>query len=273
MQLRGKVALVTGGAVRLGRAITLSLAEQGAHLVIHYHSSDNAAHQLVDQLVAKGTEALLLQADLGQPGQPEWIIDHALGCFGQLDILINNAALFESGNWDSTTESSWDQHFAVNLKAPFFLSQALARHVGERGRAHIISIADWRGVRPGADHVAYTLTKAALIALTKSLALALAPRIQVNAVAPGIILPPPSTPASVVERWQRRIPAQEIGSPSEISEAVIYLLHSDYVTGELLYVTGGEHLSVHLPQGTCCSTGDDFRRTYETKTGNPARQL
>jgi pteridine reductase len=242
MELNGKVAIVTGGAVRLGKALALALAEQGARLVIHYGSSASPAQETVTEIKAMGNDALAIQADLSQSGQAPSIVERAMAQFGQVDILVNSAAIFEPGKWDDTTEANWDRHFAINLKSPFFLSQAFARHVGPERAGHIVNIADWRGVRPGIGHVAYTLTKAALIAMTKSLALALAPNIQVNAIAPGMILPPPGEDRSYLERKAGKIPAQRVGSPEEIAKALIFLLRSDFVTGDLIFVTGGEHL-------------------------------
>ena len=266
MELNEKVAIVTGGAVRLGKALALALAEQGAWLVIHYGSSAGPAQQTVTEIKAMGSDALAVQADFSQSGQATSIVERAVAHFGQVDILVNSAAIFEPGKWDDTTEANWDRHFAINLKSPFFLSQAFAKHVGReracpepfdpstglrtgftqdklrRRAGHIVNIADWRGVRPGTGHVAYTLTKAALIAMTKSLALALAPNIQVNAIAPGLILPPPGEDQSYLERKAGKIPAQRVGSPGEIAKALIFLLRSDFVTGDLIFVTGGEHL-------------------------------
>jgi len=258
MELNGKVAIVTGGAVRLGKALALALAEQGARLVIHYGSSAGPAQETVTEIKAMGSDALAVQADLSQSGQAPSIVERAVAHFGQVDILVNSAAIFEPGKWDDTTEANWDRHFAINLKSPFFLSQAFAKHVGperacpeqsrracpehSRRAGHIVNIADWRGVRPGTGHVAYTLTKAALIAMTKSLALALAPNIQVNAIAPGMILPPPGKDQSYLERQAGQIPAQRVGSPQEIAKALLFLLRSDFVTGELIFVTGGQHL-------------------------------
>ncbi|MFB0537282.1 MAG: SDR family oxidoreductase [Anaerolineae bacterium] len=242
MELNGKVAIVTGGAVRLGKALALALAEHGARLVIHYGSSAGPAQETVTEIKAMGSDALVIQADLSQSGEAPSIVERAVAHFGQVDILVNSAAIFESGNWDDTTEANWDRHFAINLKSPFFLSQAFAAHVGPQRAGHIVNIADWRGVRPGTDHVAYTLTKAALIAMTKSLALALAPNIQVNAIAPGMILPPPGEDQSYLERKAGKIPAQRVGSPEDIGKALIFLLRSDFVTGDLIFVTGGEHL-------------------------------
>ena len=242
MELDGRVAIVTGGAVRLGKALALALARQGVRLAIHYGSSVGPAQETVNQIRAMGTSAVTIQADLSHTGRASSIVERTLSHFGQVDILVNSAAIFEPGHWDDTTEENWDRHFAINLKSPFFLSQAFARYVDREQRAHIVNIADWRGVRPGTDHVAYTLTKAGLIAMTKSLALALAPNIQVNAIAPGMILPPPGTDRATLERWAERIPAQRVGSPIEIAKALTFLLRSDFITGELIFVTGGEHL-------------------------------
>jgi pteridine reductase len=247
MELNGKVAIVTGGAVRLGRALALALAEQGARLVIHYGSSAGPAQETVTEIKAMGSDALAVRADFSQSGQAPSIVERAVAHFGQVDILVNSAAIFEPGRWDDTTEANWDRHFAINLKSPFFLSQAFARVAGQSHSpspraGHIVNIADWRGVRPGIGHVAYTLTKAALIAMTKSLALALAPNIQVNAIAPGMILPPPGKGPSYLERQAGKIPAQRVGSPQEIAKALLFLLRSDFVTGELIFVTGGQHL-------------------------------
>lgn len=242
MEIGGKVAIITGGAVRLGKALALALAEQGARLGIHYRSSAGPAEAVVREIEALGSAALAIQADLSQSSQTASIVARAEAHFGQVDILVNSAAIFEPGNWDDTTEANWDKHFAINLKSPFFLSQAFAAHVGRERAGHIVNIADWRGVRPGTDHVAYTVTKAGLIAMTQILAQALAPNIQVNAIAPGMILPPPGKDQADLERWARQIPAQRIGSPEEIAKALIFLLRSDFVTGELIFVTGGQHL-------------------------------
>jgi NAD(P)-dependent dehydrogenase (short-subunit alcohol dehydrogenase family) len=242
MELKGRVAIVTGGAVRLGRAQAIALAEHGADVVVHYHSSSGPAEEVVRQIQDLGRRAIAVQADLGDASAAPGIIEHSVEAFGQADILVNSAAIFEPGEWHDTTEENWDRHFEINLKSPFFLTQAFARQVGNDRRAHVINIADWRAVHPGSDHVAYTLAKAGIVAMTKSLALALAPNIQVNAIAPGLILPPPGRGEAYFAQAASDIPAQRTGSPAEIVKALLFLLDSDFVTGELLYVTGGEHL-------------------------------
>jgi pteridine reductase len=213
-------------------------------LGIHYGSSAGPAQCLVKEIRALGSDATTIQADLSQPAKPEArsIVERAVAYFGPVDILVNSAAIFEPGNWDDTTEANWDRHFAINLKAPFFLSRAFAAQVGRDQAGHIVNIADWRGARPGTDHMAYTLTKAAVIAMTRSLALALAPNIQVNAIAPGLVLPPPGQDQAFLERKAGQIPVQRVGSPQDIANALVFLLRSDFITGELIFVTGGEHL-------------------------------
>ena len=241
MDLRDKVAIVTGGAVRLGRALALALAEQGARLVIHYNSSAGPAEEILAQIKAL-SDGIAVQADLRQVSQVKAIIVHAVEHFGQVDVLINSAAIFEPGGIADTTEADWDRHFKTNLKAPFFLCQAFAAQVGKEQPGHIINIADWRATRPRANFLAYTLTKAALITMTYSLAQALAPNIQVNAIAPGLILPPPGKDQAYLELMAQTIPAHQAGSPDDIAKTMLFLLGSDFITGELIFVTGGEHL-------------------------------
>jgi pteridine reductase len=242
MELIGKVALVTGAGVRLGRAIALGLAERGARVIVHYHSSEGPAQEVVNQIIAAGGQAIAARADLRQIAQLEPLVEQGIAAYGQVDILVNSAAIFERGTLLETTEENWERHLAINLKAPFFLCQAYARHLQPEQRGHIINIVDWRAVRPGTAYVAYTAAKAGLLALTQSLALALGPQVQANAIAPGAILPPPGDDGSYFRRLAERIPARRTGSPEEIVKAVLYLLDADFVTGELLYVTGGEHL-------------------------------
>ena len=243
MKLPGKVAIVTGGAVRLGKAIALALADAGVNIGLHYGRSAQAAQETVEAIVSLGVGGCAIQADLGEPAHAaRRIVERTIARFGHVDILVNSAAIFADGTLLTTTEDEWDRQFAVNLKAPFFLSQTFAfrRRHGERG--HIINIADWRANRPGPDHLAYTLTKSGLVTLTKSLAQELAPDVQVNAIAPGAILPPPGKEQSDLDRLAQQIPLRRAGSPADVTEAVRFLLGSDFITGETLCVSGGEHL-------------------------------
>ncbi len=241
MELEAKVALVTGAGMRLGRAISLALAEHGADVLVHYHHSADEAQEVVAQIRAMGRRAAALPADLREAGRAGELVQRGAELFGGVDILINSAAIFRRGTLSETTEALWDDHLAINLKAPFFLCQAFAEQIGDR-RGHIINMADWRAVRPGPAYIAYYMSKTALVALTMSLAQALGPQVQVNAIAPGAILPPPGDDGSYFQKLAQRVPLRRTGSPEEIVKAVLYLLSSDYVTGELLFVTGGEHL-------------------------------
>lgn len=242
MELNGKVALVTGGAVRLGKALTLALAEAGARVAVHYGRSAESAAATVDEARAMGGEAEAFQADLREAGSARLLIENVVARFGRVDVLVNSAAIFERGDLADTTEALWDAHFATNLKAPFFLCQAFAAQMANGRRGHIVNIADWRATRPGPHYLAYTLTKAALVTMTRSLALALAPAVQVNAIAPGAILPPPGKDREYLEGLAEGIPLRRAGSPDDVAQALLFLLRSDFVTGELVYVTGGEHL-------------------------------
>ena len=242
VQLEGKVAVVTGSGVRVGKALALALAREGARLAIHYNSSAGPAEETVAQIKALGSDALALQADLSRWDQVSFVVGRTAAHFGQVDILVNSAAIFEPADVAHTTELLWDRHFAINLKAPFFLSQAFAAYVGKERPGHIVNIADWRGIRSDTDYLAYSLTKAGLLSMTRGLALALAPNIQVNAVALGAILPPPGKDQAYLEGLAQKIPLQRVGSPAEVANALLYLLKADFVTGEVIFVTGGEHL-------------------------------
>jgi pteridine reductase len=243
MALDGRVALVTGGAVRLGKALALALAEEGVRLAVHYNSSSGPAEETVAMIRDLGSDALAVQGDLSQPSQAPTLIERAAAHFGQVDILVNSAGIFEPADLAHTTEVSWDRHFGINLKSPFFLSQAFAAHLGHERRGHIVNIADWRGLRPDPGYLSYSLTKAGVLAMTKGLALALAPNIQVNAIAPGAILPPPGKDQAYLDQLAEAIPLERVGSPGEIARTMVYLLKSDFVTGEAIFVTGGEHLT------------------------------
>ena len=242
MDLNGKAALVTGGGIRLGKGIAVALAGQQVRVAVHYNRSRQGAEDTVRQIQALGVEAAALQADLSLPGMAPDLIHRAVEALGPLDFLINSAAVLDAASEADLAETYWDEQFAVNLKAPFFLSRAFAEHVGRQRRAHIVNIADSSVGRPSADRLIYRLTKAALIHMTKDLAIALAPILQVNAIAPGAILPPVGQGQAYMDELAKKIPALRVGSPEELGKALLYLLHSDFVTGEIIYVSGGAHL-------------------------------
>ncbi len=240
--LSGKGALVTGAGARVGRALALALAEHGAGVAVHYNTSAAPAEEVAAAIRAAGGRAAAIPADLSLPDAPGALVASAVAAIGPLDILVNSASLFVRGTLESTTVADWDRHLAVNLRAPFFLAQAFASQVGDRTGSHIVNITDWRASRPGKAYIAYIVSKAGLEALTRALAVALGPRVQVNAIAPGAILAPLGDDGTWFRRLAERVPARRTGSPEEIVQALLYLLGTEFVTGETITVDGGEHL-------------------------------
>jgi len=243
MILAGTTAIVTGGGVRIGRAIALHLARHGVNIGLHFGSSRSEAQETAQLLRESGVKTCLLQGDLRTPvSSAREIFETARHELGPIQILINNAAMFRTGSLQSTTEADWDDHQNINLKAPFFLTQMFARNLPETASGCVINIADWRGTAPVPGHASYTIAKAGLIAQTRLLAQELGPRIRVNAIAPGAILPPPDGSISAFEDRGKAVPLRQTGTPDDILKAVDYLLTAPFVTGELLHVTGGEQL-------------------------------
>ncbi len=198
LPLSGRMAIVTGGAVHLGRAIAMGLAAQGADIALHYHSSEDEALRTAEEIRHLGRRCLPVSADLQNIASPEKILEAAGAFFGKPDILINSAAIFEPGTLAQTTPELWEKTIAINLRAPFFLCRAFA---AQTDSGDIINLTDAAADRLSANYVAYALAKNALVALTQTLAKSLAPGIRVNAVAPGAILPPPGRGSS---GWSHR---------------------------------------------------------------------
>ncbi len=249
MDLKGRVALVTGGARRLGRGIALALARAGSDVVIHYRGSREEAEQTAGDISALGVEAHLAQADLGLPAEIERLFIDLRDRIGRLDILVNSAAGFESCPFEELSAALWDRVMALNLRAPFLCSQQAARWMKEsvlrgRGAGLIVNLGDLSGVNPWLGYAAHGVSKAALIHLTKVAARELAPEVRVNAVIPGAILPPPGVDPDSSE-WQKmgeRVPARRTGDPADVGETVVFLATNDFITGETIVVDGGEHL-------------------------------
>ena len=238
-ELTGKVALVTGGAVRVGREIVRALADAGADVAIGYRRSAGEARAAVREMQARGVRAVALRADVARPREARALVANTVRRLGRLDLLVNNAALFFRTPVATTTPAQFDRLLAVNLRAPFFVSQAAARAMGRRG-GRIINIADVGAVRAWPGYVPYGVSKAGVVMLTRGLAAALAPRIQVNAVAPGVVLLPENFPRASGRRLAARIPMGRHGRPADVAEAVrFFATCSDYVTGQVLFVDGG----------------------------------
>jgi len=241
--LHGKTILITGAARRLGRAFALACGRAGADVIIHHGHSPAEAETLRDEIASLGRQAWILAADFSHPDNVSQLIEHA-NELSPLYGLVNSASIFEPLTLHATNLADWNKHLNVNLTAPFLLSQAFAKHVTQ-GR--IVNILDWRTTRPGADHFPYTVSKSALAAMTKSLAVALAPNITVNGLALGAILPPadidPAANPSASEKIIEAVPAQRWSEAGEAEEALLFLLSGPaYITGEIIHVDGGRHL-------------------------------
>jgi pteridine reductase len=249
MDLQDKVALVTGSARRVGKAIAIALAREGAHLIVHYGRSEDEARQTAEEIAGLGVEAFPVQADLGDPDQIVALFEAAGGRFGRLDVLVNSAASFEKRDFDAITLDDWERVLAVNLRAPFLCTQHAARLMRVVDRpagqpALIANIVDLSGVYPWRGYAHHGVSKAGLLHLTRIAARELAPGIRVNAIAPGPILPPPGMDSDG-EAWRRigeSVPLARPGDPAQIGQTVVYLAANDYVTGTLVNVDGGEHL-------------------------------
>ena len=242
MDPKGKVALVTGGARRVGRGISLALAQAGAHVVINYNRSADEAEQTLADLKALGVRALAVQGDVAQPDDVRKLIAHIRQEFARLDILINSAATFERKPFLEITPEEWDYVLGVNLKGPFMLMQAAAPLMSAQGEGSIVNISDLSALQAWPSFAHHGASKAGLVNLTRVAARALAPAIRVNCIVPGTVLPPEAYDGIAGDGTrERRLVARE-GQPEDVARAVLYLIESDFVTGETLIVDGGRHL-------------------------------
>lgn len=242
MEIEGKVAVVTGAAKRVGRSIALALAERGAELVIHYRDSEREAQEVLALAKRAGGKPVAVRADLSIAADTARIIQTAMRAFGRIEILVNNAAIFFRTPFEKLTEQDWDRFLDLNLKAPFLLCREAGEIMLRQGRGKIINLADVAGMRAWAEYIPYSVSKAGVISLTQGLAKALAPAVQVNAIAPGAVLLPEETTSEEREQAIRRIPLRRLGSPEDVVRAVVYLIENDFVTGEVLAMDGGQHL-------------------------------
>jgi NAD(P)-dependent dehydrogenase (short-subunit alcohol dehydrogenase family) len=238
--LRGQVALVTGSAKRLGRAVALRLAEEGADVVIHYRSSKAEAESAVAEIEKMGRRAVAIAADVGKVEEIKRLFDETAKYFGRLDILVNSSANFLPASIVSTTEEVWDASLNTNLRAPFFCAQAAAPLLRRTGGI-IINFADTGGLLGWPGYIAHSVSKAGVVMLTRVLAKALAPEVRVNAIAPGTITMPGDPPEWEAE-FVKLAPLRRTGTPRDISDAALFLIHSKFITGQILAVDGGRVL-------------------------------
>lgn len=237
------VALVTGGAVRVGGAISRALADAGYRLVVNYQSSAAAAEELRDTLLAAGYEVITVQADVSERSQVARMMEVTLQQYGRLDLVVNNAAIIDECDFMKVDDGRWRRTMKVNLDGPFYVAQAAARIMAAAGGGRIINICGTAGVSPIGDYAPYCAAKAGLDMLTRCMAEALAPDIQVNGIAPGTVLFPEGTPEDDRQRVMAKIPGGAIGRPEDIADAVCFLATaSDYITGTIIAVDGGASL-------------------------------
>jgi NAD(P)-dependent dehydrogenase (short-subunit alcohol dehydrogenase family) len=235
-------ALVTGGARRLGKGIALELARLGFDIAIHYASSLQEAEATRAEIQALGRRAIILQADLAEEAQVATLLPSAVEQLGPIGILVNNASRFDRDEWDDATRASWDAHIEPNLRAPFVLMQAFARALPPDAEGAIINMIDQRVWSLTPHFVSYTVSKAGLWALTQTMALALAPRIRVNAIGPGPALPSPRQSEAQFTRQATSVPLGHGTDPDEVARAVTAILSLPAMTGQMIALDGGQHL-------------------------------
>lgn len=243
MNIQDKVIIVTGGAVRLGKAICLELAGRGARLFCHYHTSEQAALELVREIEKEGSRAALFRGDLQKAATAKELVRQALQTFGRIDALVNNAAVFYKTPLGEVREEDWNSFFDLNLKSVFFLSQEVSRYMLAQKKGRIVNIGDAGALKPFPAYLPYSVSKAGIVTLTQGLAKALAPHIQVNCINPGPVLMPETMPEAEKEFAVQQTLLQREGAPADVARAVRFLLEEgDYITGAVIPVDGGRHI-------------------------------
>ncbi len=239
--------LVTGAAKRIGRAIALDFARAGWAVAVHYRQSRAEAEATVAEIARAGGRATTLQADLAREAETDALVRRATEALGPLTCLVNNASAFDNDRIDTVTRASWDAHMETNLRTPLVLSQAFARQLPPETDGNIVNLLDQRVWNPTPYFLSYTVSKVGLWALTRTLALALAPRIRVNAIGPGPTLP---SPRQTAEQFARQCAAMPLGrgtTPEEICAALRFILSAPAMTGQMIALDGGQHLGWAVP--------------------------
>ncbi|MBP64969.1 MAG: glucose dehydrogenase [Chloroflexi bacterium] len=242
MDPTAKVSLVTGAGRRIGRALALALGDTGCRVAVHYNRSELDANETASLIKAMGKEAITVKADLEDPTQVEALAAHVNEQLGPIEIMVNNASVFDKAGLKEVSAEELDRHFAINVRAPFLLAKSMNEQLATGSPGKIINLNDWRKARP--TRFAYGVTKSALSGLTRTLALSMAPNVQVNEIALGAILPPSDIP---IDRPRDEItiklgPADRMGSLNEVADAMMMLIKNDFITGETINVDGGRHI-------------------------------
>lgn len=241
LKIEDGVALVTGGAIRLGREIALALAGAGMNVAVHYAHSKKQADATVAEIRGRGRKAEAFAANLSEQGVPEQLLDSVVVSLGPIDVLVNSAAVMNRAPIGEVTYESWSETMDLNLRAPFFLSQAAAKVMGQRGGA-IINIADLAAFETWTGYIPHSISKAGVVQMTRAMAHALGPEIRVNAIAPGAVLLPEGWPEDSRKRLEESTPLKRLGTPKDVTDALLYLIRAEYVTGETIIVDGGRNV-------------------------------
>jgi pteridine reductase len=242
LSLEGKIALVTGGGIRVGRAVSLALAAAGADVAIHYRSSRSEAESAALEVRSAGRRAVTMEADLARPEDCRRVVRDSIAALGSLDFLVHSAANFHRASLEETDETLWDSAMNVNARAGFLMAREAAPTLRAR-RGRIVLVSDFLAESPERNYFAHSVSKVAVEGLVRALAIALAPDVAVNGIAPGTVLPPEGTSAEEVERLARRLPAKRIGSAGDVAETVVFLCAGPaFLTGQVIRVDGGRSI-------------------------------
>jgi NAD(P)-dependent dehydrogenase (short-subunit alcohol dehydrogenase family) len=240
MIINGKTALITGGAHRVGKAMTLALAHEGGNVVVNYYASASAAEETAAEARSLGVRALAIRCNVSVSEQVKNMISFAAGELGSIDILINSASWYQKTPFPMDDFSDWHRVLDILIHGPMYCANYVAPLMKKQGEGAIINIVDGSAWRPSQGLAAHSVGKAGLLALTRQLALELAPEIRVNAISPGPVLPPPDYTGEQIDRIAKRTPLKRWGTPQDVADAMIFLIKSNYVTGEFITVDGGE---------------------------------
>ncbi|MDB4876323.1 MAG: short-chain dehydrogenase/reductase [Gemmatimonadetes bacterium] len=241
MELRGRTALVTGAGHRVGRAIAVALGAQGMRVAVHYNATADGARETARQIRGAGGEAEIVSADLTHVDAAEQLVGSVVQTFGGLDVLVNSAAVMVRTPFGEITAEQWDSIMALNLRAPFFLAQAAAPHL-RAAHGVIVNIADLAAFETWPGYLPHGISKGGMVTMTRSLARVLAPEVRVAGIAPGTVLLPENWNEDEAEHLRQTTPLERMGSPEDVTKTVLFILDSDYLTGETIIVDGGRHV-------------------------------
>jgi len=241
MELRGRTAIVTGAGHRVGRALALALGQRGMRVVVHYNATADGARETARAIEAAGGEAVTVGADLTNVDEIPKVVDAAVTSFGGIDVLVNSSAIMVRMPFGEVDARRWDQTIDLNLRAPFFLTQAAATHL-RNARGVVVNIADLAAFETWPGYIPHGIAKSGIVYVTRALAAVLAPEVRVAAIAPGTVLLPEGWSEQDAARLRRTTPLAREGSPEDVARTMLFILESDYLTGETIIVDGGRHV-------------------------------